>query len=349
MKIKAYKRPDRTRMKTLSCSIAFDKKTITKAADGSLFIEGYANTVSVDRVMESVLPSAFEKNLPMFMQNAMLLYMHDWDKPMGKVIEAKITNKGLWVKAQISNAKDCEDYRTKISEGILKTFSIGYNELLSEFDSQKEIKVIKELELLEISVVTIPANAQALFGVSGESAPEALPVADENESEASAEGGDGKGHSVADLKTVMAQFTEAMSGIGALVAELKTMKGSDEMKVQTTVTKNAAPAAAVVDAAKQEGAPTTPAADPAAPAAAQAEGEDKYAKMMEKLEAMSTSLKSIEENCSKICKALEMESSEDPAKAGESDGEKDVAELSEDEAEAELLAITEQLEAAEQV
>jgi HK97 family phage prohead protease len=139
-----------------------DRATVTKAADGGdCVIEGYANTSTKDRVGDVVLPAAFEKTLATYMQNPVLLANHDWNDPCGKVLEAKITDKGLWIKARISDTRP--DIKTLINEGCLRTFSIGYNEVVADYDEATKTKFVKELELLEISIVTVPANTEAMF------------------------------------------------------------------------------------------------------------------------------------------------------------------------------------------
>jgi len=164
-----HKRHSAEKMKRMTCAIDWDKKSVEKDGKGNIFIQGFANTSDKDRVDDIILPSAFEKTMSEFMENPVLLFQHDWDKIIGKVIEFKIINdenaerKGLWVKAMISKAKDVEDVRTKIDEGALKTFSIGYNELDADWDKGEAVNIVKEIELLEISVVTIPCNPFAKF------------------------------------------------------------------------------------------------------------------------------------------------------------------------------------------
>ncbi len=163
---------NKTASKTLRCHVEWNTKSITKDASGNLTVEGFANTMDKDRIGDVVYPSAFEASMKEYMDNAMLLYQHDWDKCIGKVLEYKIVDdenaetRGLWVKAQISNAKDVEDVRIKIKEGALKTFSIGYNELDSDYDKESNTNYVTEVELLEISVVTIPCNPFAKFNPS---------------------------------------------------------------------------------------------------------------------------------------------------------------------------------------
>lgn len=165
---------DASKLKVLTCNIKWETKSITKDAKGNLFIEGWANTADKDRVGDVVLPSAFAETMKEYMENPVMLYQHDWDKNVGKIVDYKIVDdeneptNGLWIKAQVSNAKDVEDVRTKIKEGSLQTFSIGYNELDFDYDKATETNIVTKLELLEISIVTIPCNPFAKFSTSGD-------------------------------------------------------------------------------------------------------------------------------------------------------------------------------------
>lgn len=172
--VRQAKRVQDGSVKTLTCSVDWNIKSIQKDAKGNLFIEGWANTADKDRVGDVVLPSAFEKTMKEYMENPVMLYQHDWDKVVGSIVDYKIVDdensetNGLWVKAKVSNAKDVDDVRTKIQEGSLKTFSIGYNELDADYDKETETNIVKEVELLEISVVTIPCNPFAKFSAESE-------------------------------------------------------------------------------------------------------------------------------------------------------------------------------------
>jgi len=151
--------------KILDCALEWDAKSVQKSADGTIKISGYANTKDRDRVGDVVLPEAFEKTLKEYQNNPILLYMHDWDKVIGKITEMSIDERGLKVICVISNSKDCEDIRLKIKEGILCTFSIGYNEVDADWDKASATNYVKEIELLEISIVSIPCNTAAKFSM----------------------------------------------------------------------------------------------------------------------------------------------------------------------------------------
>ncbi len=144
-------------------------KTIKSDSD-DLFIEGFASTKDIDRVDDIVEPTAFKKTLKAFMENPVLMFNHGMGikgrDVVGKIVESEIREKGLWVKAFISETE--QELRTKIKEGLFKAFSFGFKILKSDMIKQagKDIRKIAEVELLEVSVVSIPANRRALFSVS---------------------------------------------------------------------------------------------------------------------------------------------------------------------------------------
>lgn len=148
--------------------------TSTKDASDEVIIEGYANTRSKDRVGDVVMPEAFAESLPTYLSNPVLLANHDWNDVCGVVQSAEITEDGLFIRARISDTRP--DMKTLVKELCLRTLSIGYNELDADFDEATQTKFVKKLELLEISIVSVPANAEAIFKpVTSQSAPEAAP------------------------------------------------------------------------------------------------------------------------------------------------------------------------------
>ncbi len=134
-----------------------------------LFIQGLASTPDVDRTDDIVEPSAFKKTLKDFMRNPVLLHNHGMGSegrvPVGKIVEAEIKTKGLFVKALISKTED--KLREKIKEGLYQAFSFGFRIINSDIIKKagKSIRKITELELFEVSIVSIPANRRALFSI----------------------------------------------------------------------------------------------------------------------------------------------------------------------------------------
>jgi len=151
-----------------------------KGSGNELIIEGFASTGEIDRDLDIVDHAAFKTTLSSFMDNPVLCYMHNWMEPIGKVIDVKIVkpneelmfgNKsikqptgGLFIRASISKTE--EKIGEKIKENILKAFSIGFMIKDAVFDEKLEVRRITDLELFEVSVVSIPSNRQSLFSLA---------------------------------------------------------------------------------------------------------------------------------------------------------------------------------------
>ena len=131
-------------------------------------IEGYASTKDKDRVKDIVEPNAFKSALDLYMTNPIVLLQHNADKPIWIVTDATIDSKGLYIKARIT--EDTDWVFSKLKNKVLRAFSIGYRIKDYEIDEVKDDQgdvtgyeqIIKDLELFEISLVSIPANPYAL-------------------------------------------------------------------------------------------------------------------------------------------------------------------------------------------
>lgn len=132
--------------------------------DNFIVVEGYANTTEKDRMGDIIVEEAWNKGgLDNYMLNPIVLAFHDHTKPVGQVIEHSVTNKGLKVVAKIFKAAgNVFDF---VKDGMLKSFSVGFRVKDADYDEKSDIFVIKDLELLEISVVSVPANASSTFSV----------------------------------------------------------------------------------------------------------------------------------------------------------------------------------------
>lgn len=131
----------------------------------SLYIEGYANTVSKDRVGDVIVAEAWTKGgLNNYMKNPVILGFHQHSNPIGVAEEVSADTKGLKIKARISPAAE-KEYNL-IADGVLRAFSVGFTVKDAEYDSETDIFVIKDVELYEISVVSVPANQDCIFDMS---------------------------------------------------------------------------------------------------------------------------------------------------------------------------------------
>jgi HK97 family phage prohead protease/HK97 family phage major capsid protein len=150
--------------KVLFLNSSFIKSTTSDGKTASVTIEGYASTNDVDRQGDVVPASVWEKGIQNYLKNPVILAYHDHSEPVGRMVEHKIDGKGLWIKARISSA--ATEVFNLVKDGVLTAFSIGFRIVDAEYNSAAELFVVKELELHEISVVSVPANQNTLFSLS---------------------------------------------------------------------------------------------------------------------------------------------------------------------------------------
>jgi HK97 family phage prohead protease len=152
--------------KNFSQKTFFLDSKIEKAVeeDDVLRITGYASTKAVDRVGDTILPSAWSKGgLNNYKKNPIILFNHNYGAPIGKATQLEIDDNGLKISAVIS--KSSPQYPL-IKDGVLSTFSVGFLAKDVEYDESNDGFIIKEAELLETSVVTVPCNQDACFSVA---------------------------------------------------------------------------------------------------------------------------------------------------------------------------------------
>lgn len=150
--------------KILYLNSAFTKE-LPSAEDkiDSVFIEGYASTNDIDRSGDVVPVSVWEAGIKNYLNNPIILAQHNHHDPIGRMVDHKLDTKGLWIKARISAAAEAFNL---IKDEVLTAFSIGFRVLDAEYNAAAELFVIKELELIEISVVSVPCNQNTLFNLS---------------------------------------------------------------------------------------------------------------------------------------------------------------------------------------
>ena len=150
--------------KVLYIDSAFSIKKEDSNTDAqSVYIEGYASTVDRDRSGDVVSAAAWKKGLENYLKNPIILAYHDHDDPVGRMVEHRIDAKGLWIKARISAAAEIYEL---VRDKILTAFSIGFKIMDADYDKSADVFLIKELELVEISVVSVPANQNTLFSLA---------------------------------------------------------------------------------------------------------------------------------------------------------------------------------------
>lgn len=126
--------------------------------DGTIKVWGYASSGAVDSDGEIVTPDAMKAALPDYMKFGAVREMHQ-PSAAGTAIEAEVQDDGkTWFGAHVVDPVAV----TKVKTNVYKGFSIGGK--VTERDPMDK-KVIKGLNLVEVSLVDRPANPEALLTV----------------------------------------------------------------------------------------------------------------------------------------------------------------------------------------
>jgi HK97 family phage prohead protease len=134
----------------------FIKAYIQKA--GEKTYKFLASTNAVDRQGDSVDQSGWE--LKNFMNNPVFLWAHRYDElPLGKATMISVTANGLeaeMVFADEEGNPKAQQVKKLVDDGILNAVSVGF------IPKERNGNIITRAELLEISIVPVPANQEAL-------------------------------------------------------------------------------------------------------------------------------------------------------------------------------------------
>jgi HK97 family phage prohead protease len=133
--------------------------------DDTLHITGMASTNGTDRVGDVIETEAWTKGgLDNYLNNPVILFNHDYNQPIGRAVQLGTNDNGLQLKAKI--AKSAGHVGELIKEGVLGAFSVGFRVKDADYMVETDGYKIKDAELLEVSVVTVPANQAATFSLA---------------------------------------------------------------------------------------------------------------------------------------------------------------------------------------
>lgn len=151
--------------------------------DDIMDIAGIANANIVDRMDERVNPVGLDASN--FMKNRVLLidHMYQSRQTVGRVTELRAETDGLHFSATVGDPSKVgghqnltqiqKDTRSLIAQGYLQTVSIGFipkkirAPVYTDEGVLDEPAVIESFEMLELSIVAVPANPGAVFEAKG--------------------------------------------------------------------------------------------------------------------------------------------------------------------------------------
>ncbi|MFV0409556.1 MAG: HK97 family phage prohead protease [Paracoccus sp. (in: a-proteobacteria)] len=136
--------------------------------DENAVIEGYASRFGLaDQGGDVVVKGAFSASLARLAKRGdkvRMLWQHDPARPIGVWDEIREDDNGLWVKGRllpdVALAREAE---VLIDAGAIDGLSIGYRTIRAEKDG-KGRRLLREIELWEVSLVTFPMLPEAKIG-----------------------------------------------------------------------------------------------------------------------------------------------------------------------------------------
>jgi len=153
--------------KKIQLDIQFEIKKIVDLEEGKdIFekgdwvVEGYATTLSRNANGCRFTEEALQQVADGFEDYTTLLFNHDDNKPIGKIVSAKNDGEGVWIKAVISKTE--KDVWEKCQDGTLSKFSIAYDAMTRIVsDEQGPLEEIVSAFVYEASLVPVPGQHKA--------------------------------------------------------------------------------------------------------------------------------------------------------------------------------------------
>ena len=151
--------------KSEELSVSLEVKELDLAGNDGVF-EGYGSVFNnTDLGNDVILQGAFLKSLRKTgAKGVKLLYQHKTDMPIGIFEEIREDDKGLYVKGRLALGTQAgsEAYEL-LKMGAIDGLSIGFrvDQKGQSYDSRNKRRVLKEVELMEVSLVTFPMNPRA--------------------------------------------------------------------------------------------------------------------------------------------------------------------------------------------
>lgn len=141
----------------LSTSETTERAFEIKAGDTPGTFEGYGAVFgNKDQDGDIISPGAFSMSLTA--RKPALLWQHDKKQPIGVFEEVREDARGLYVRGRLSMEGKGREAYDLLKLGALNGLSIGFVTREAGRNSMKGARVITKADLMEVSLVTFPAN-----------------------------------------------------------------------------------------------------------------------------------------------------------------------------------------------
>jgi len=141
--------------------------TVMPASDkggGGVSIAGYASLFNLaDTAGDVVLPGAFARSLRRHGAGGIrMLWQHDPNRPIGRWLSLTEDRKGLRVSGHLTaGVSAADDLGRLIADEAIDGLSIGFRTVRASHDRKRGLRLIHEIDLWEVSLVTFPMQPGA--------------------------------------------------------------------------------------------------------------------------------------------------------------------------------------------
>jgi HK97 family phage prohead protease len=159
---------------TASTSVVLRKQFVSdiEVQDADRSVKFIITTGAADREKDVIDPAGWD--VSSYLQNPVVLFAHDYDSlPIARTVSLEQHNDKLIAVAEFATAElnpMAEQVYQMLKQGFLKGASVGFRPLTFAYNDERGGVDFAQQELLEFSVVPIPANAQALMAAGVSSA-----------------------------------------------------------------------------------------------------------------------------------------------------------------------------------
>ena len=144
--------------------IAFGLFKVNAVDDDKRTFKGVASTITADRMADVMEPKGAQYKLPM-----PFLYQHDSRQVIGHITKAKVNKTDIEVEGYVENLPDAPPSLkerldvawAELKSGLVRGLSIGFVPVESAYNQQTGGFHYQVWDWFELSMVTIPANAEA--------------------------------------------------------------------------------------------------------------------------------------------------------------------------------------------
>jgi HK97 family phage prohead protease len=141
-------------------------KLETKLSADRRKFEAYASTFgNIDSDQDIILPGAFTKTIAEAFpaKKIKVLWQHNWSQPIGLPTVMQQDSTGLFTETELGRSTLARDAANDVEDGIVDRLSIGFWIPAGKSARRPDgVREISEVALMEYSLVTFPANDQAI-------------------------------------------------------------------------------------------------------------------------------------------------------------------------------------------